>query len=65
MIMHSLNKIFLFLYVIELLQVSPSAWKGVSRNVLNEVRTPHALKGQKLLAQGNALGNDGRKPVAL
>ena len=25
----------------------------------------HALKGQKLLAQGNALGNYGRKPVAL
>ena len=23
------------------------------------------LKGQKLLAQGNALGNYGRKPVAL
>ena len=27
--------------------------------------TLHALKGQKLLAQGNTLGNDGRKPVAL
>ena len=26
---------------------------------------PHALKGQKLLAQGNALGNQGCKPVAL
>ena len=26
---------------------------------------PHALKGQKLLAQGSALGNYGRKPVAL
>ena len=25
----------------------------------------HALKGQKLLAQGIALGNYGRKPVAL
>ena len=25
----------------------------------------YALKGQKLLAQGNALGNYGRKPVAL
>ena len=25
----------------------------------------HALKGQKLLAQGNALGNYGRKPAAL
>ena len=25
----------------------------------------HALKGQKLLAQGIALGNNGRKPVAL
>ena len=27
--------------------------------------SPHALKGQKLLAQGNALGNYGSKPVAL
>ena len=26
---------------------------------------PHALKGQKLLAQGNALGYFVRKPVAL
>ena len=26
---------------------------------------PHALKGQKLLAQGNALGIYGCKPVAL
>ena len=27
--------------------------------------SPHALKGQKLLAQGSALGYYGRKPVAL
>ena len=27
--------------------------------------TPYALKGQKLLAQGIALGNDGCKSVAL
>ena len=27
--------------------------------------TQYALKGQKHLAQGNALGNYGRKPVAL
>ena len=26
---------------------------------------PYALKGLKLLAQGNTLGNKGRKPVAL
>ena len=26
---------------------------------------PHALKGQKLLAQGNALGNVGKNKVAL
>ena len=32
---------------------------------LSHVTFPHALKGQKLLAQGNALGNYGRKPVAL
>ena len=29
------------------------------------MKAPHALKGQKLLAQGIALGNYGRKPVAL
>ena len=27
--------------------------------------SPHALKGQKLLAQGITLGNYGSKPVAL
>ena len=27
--------------------------------------TPYALKGQKLLAQGDALGDYGRQPVAL
>ena len=32
---------------------------------LSHVTSPHALKGQKLLAQGNALGNKGRNPVAL
>ena len=32
---------------------------------LSQVFTPHALKGQKPLAQGIALGNYGRKPVAL
>ena len=31
---------------------------------LSHVTSLHALKGQKLLAQGNALGNYGRKPVA-
>ena len=29
------------------------------------IMSPHALKGQKLLAQGIALGYYGRKPVAL
>ena len=29
------------------------------------MQAPHALKGQKLLAQGIALGNHGRKFVAL
>ena len=29
------------------------------------MQTPYALKGQKLLAQGSALGNYGRKLVAL
>ena len=30
-----------------------------------QMYAPHALKGQKLLAQGIALGYYGRKPVAL
>ena len=30
-----------------------------------KLQKQHALKGQKLLAQGIALGNNGRKPVAL
>ena len=30
-----------------------------------KLQKQHALKGQKLLAQGIALGNPGRKPVAL
>jgi hypothetical protein len=29
------------------------------------MQTPYALKGQKLLAQGSALGNYGHKLVAL
>ena len=32
---------------------------------LSQVLPHTALKGQKLLAQGNALGNYGRNPVAL
>ena len=32
---------------------------------LSQATLPHALKGQKLLAQGSALGNHGRKFVAL
>ena len=30
-----------------------------------KLQKQHALKGQKLLAQDSALGNYGRKPVAL
>ena len=32
---------------------------------VSHVSSPHALKGQKLLAQGIALGNYSCKPVAL
>ena len=32
---------------------------------LSQATLPHALKGQKPLAQGSTLGNHGRKPVAL
>ena len=43
------------------------ALRGLSPYGLTRLdSTPsHALKGQKLLAQGIALGNDGSKPVAL
>ena len=34
-------------------------------HALRALYAPHALKGQKLLAQGIALGYYGRKPVAL
>ena len=33
--------------------------------LMSRLFSPHALKGQKLLAQGNALGYFVRKPVAL
>jgi len=39
--------------------------KVKGRNKTIPAFTPHALKGQKPLAQGIALGNYGRKPVAL
>ena len=41
----------------------PFSFKSLFIYIL--VFAPHALKGQKLLAQGIALGNYGRKPVAL
>ena len=42
-------------------------WRGASLNhtLLCVSFAPHALKGQKLLAQGIALGYYGRNPVAL
>ena len=43
------NKLATVYYVIQVSQALP----------------PHALKGQKLLAQGSALGYYGRKPIAL
>ena len=44
-------------------QRSPTEGKGNVQKLSG--KPPHALKGQKLLAQGIALGNDGCKPVAL
>ncbi len=44
-----------------------NSYVSTTENVANctvEI-TQYALKGQKLLAQGNALGYFGRKPVAL
>ena len=45
-------------------QRSPAEGKGKGQKYSNALH-PYALKGQKLLAQGIALGNAGRKPVAL
>ena len=44
-------------------QRSPTEGKGNVQKLSG--KPPHALKGQKLLAQGIALGNYERKPVAL
>ncbi len=38
---------------------------GLKAQKFQKFQKQHALKGQKLLAQGNALGNYGSKPVAL
>ena len=38
--------------------------KNKSKKV-KRVLTPHALKGQKLIAQGNTLGNVSKNKVAL
>ena len=50
-------------------QRSPAEGKDKGQKPLEAARpasfAPHALKGQKLLAQGIALGNYGHKPVAL
>jgi hypothetical protein len=42
--------------------ITPNSCKKLLKSRLF---SPHALKGQKLLAQGNALGYFVRKPVAL
>ena len=47
------------MYMIKSNNLDLYGWK--SQNFYKQ----HALKGQKLLAQGNALGYYGRKPVAL
>ena len=44
-------------------QRSPTEGKGNVQKLSG--KPPHALKGQKLLAQGIALGNYERQPVAL
>ena len=46
-----------------LFQCPPRATPWV--NIIAFKNALHALKGQKLLAQGNALGNYEHKPVAL
>ena len=38
---------------------------GLKAQKFQKFQKQHALKGQKLLAQGSALGNYGSKPVAL
>ena len=57
---HSLLMLFASLGVKEV--ITPNSCKKLLKSRLF---SPHALKGQQLLAQGNALGYFVRKPVAL
>ena len=45
--------------------MAPKAQKVEIFSIRAVENTQYALKGQKLLAQGIALGNNGCKPVAL
>ena len=49
----------------EFLRMLEYGWNYPARPTCTVEITPHALKGQKLLAQGIALGYFVRKPVAL
>ena len=57
---HNRASFFIVFYSIQVSHVSPTRPRHQ-----NTIMSPHALKGQKLLAQGIALGYYGRKPVAL
>ena len=55
------SRIFYFIYI-----GNAPYNKATQKNALNRAaRKQHALKGQKLLAQGIALGNHRRTPLAL
>ena len=56
---------FFFLFVFNCLAAIKDMIRRVRLARAESPYTQHALKGQKLLAQGNALGYHERKPVAL
>ena len=56
---------FFFLFVFNCLAAIKDMIRRVRSARAESPYKQHALKGQKLLAQGSALGYHGRKPVAL
>ena len=59
------TKLFLLYFQKKSMGKNSSPKGGISNISSFASFAPHALKGQKLLAQGSALGYYGRNPVAL
>ena len=63
--MHTLYYILALLYATLLYADFSLVWLHTPYKAPYVLYGPYALKGQKLLAQGNTLGINGHKPVAL